>query len=140
MLGEAVANIILNIVLCKFFGVTGIILATVFSVFTSNMILFPRVIFREYFKNGKIGEYRMDHLLYALTMFFAAGISFLFCRVALPLCMIDRSNLLMCILCLGGRLLICSSIWLLVAWLLWHRTERYKNAVAWIRGVIRKKA
>lgn len=140
MLGEAVANIILNIVLCKFFGVTGIILATVFSVFTSNMILFPRVIFREYFKNGKIGEYRMDHLLYALTMLLAAGISFLFCRVALPLCMIDRSNLMMCILCLGGRLLICSSIWLLVAWLLWHRTERYKNAVAWIRGVIRKKA
>ena len=104
------------------------------------MIFFPRVVFREYFKNRKVWEYRKDHLLYALTMLLAAGISFFTCHMVLPLSMIDRANIPMCILCLGGRLLISSSIWVMVAWLLWHRTERYKNAVAWIRGVIRKKA
>ena len=45
MLGEAVANVILNIVLCKVFGLLGIVLATVITVFVTNMFFCPRILF-----------------------------------------------------------------------------------------------
>lgn len=137
MIGEAAANIILNIVLCKVMGITGIILATVITVFVTNLILCPEVLFREYFKNGKAGEYRMDHLLYALTMLLTAGLSFFSCRLFLPLSMVDRDRIWLCLLVMGGRLLICSSISVMVAWLLWHKTERYQKAVTWVRAMLR---
>ena len=64
MIGEAIANIVLNIVLCKVMGVLGILLATVITVFTTNCFLCPSVLFKKYFGNGKMKEYLTGHLAY----------------------------------------------------------------------------
>ena len=136
MIAEGCVNIILNILLCKFLGVTGIVFATVVSVFATNLILCPKLIFNEYFKNSKVYEYWIDHIEYAVTMVITACLSWLISRVIFPLGMIETRDIGSCILCLGGRLLVCSIIALGVFWLLWCRSDRYKSAVIWIRKAV----
>ena len=137
MIGEAVANIVLNILLCKIWGVFGIILATVISVFVTNFFLCPRVLFKNYFKDMDIKEYWLDHILYACTMLITAGISWFACEGVLPIEMVSRKEIVSCILCLGGRLIICTSIAVLIFWFVWHRSERYKSAVAWMKKMVK---
>ena len=48
---EAAANIVLNIVLCRARGVFGIVLAAVISVFATNFLLCPQVLFNQYFNS-----------------------------------------------------------------------------------------
>ena len=137
MIGEAVANVVLNILLCKIIGVAGIILATVISVFVTNCILCPRLIFKEYFKNGKLHEYWMDHVWYTVTMMVTAGASWLICENALPMTMVMGREIGSSILCLGGRGLICSIMSVVVFWIIWHRSATYERAVGWARKLLR---
>ena len=136
MIGEAVANIFLNIVLCRMLGVFGIVLATVISIFFTNYFLYPKVLLKEYFKNGKLKEYQTDHACYSGTMLLTAGVSWLLCEAACPMRMAElgRAN---GILCLGGRLAICTVLSVAIFWLLWHKSERYKNSVDWMKKIAR---
>lgn len=106
MIGEAVANIILNILFCKLWGVFGIVLATVISVFVTNMLLCPRVLFRSYFQNGKTHEHLLDHAGYTGSLMITAAFSWLICEKVFPMSMIG--GIAGGIVCLAGRLIICS--------------------------------
>lgn len=132
MIGETIANIVLNIMLCKVIGISGVILATVLSVFVTNCILCPKVIFEEYFKNNKLREYWKDHLCYAGTVILSVVISWLPCEKAFPMQLIDR-GLLSSIICLGGRLLVCSLLFLGVFWMIWNRSDEYRNSIKWLQ-------
>lgn len=111
MIGETIANIVLNIVLCRIMGLFGIILATILSVFISNCLLCPELIFRLYFKNGKLKEYWIDHVYYAATMVLTAGASWFACEKILPMSMASGREAMNCILCLG----VPTDSW-------WHKT------------------
>lgn len=137
MIGEAVVNIFLNIVLCRALGVFGIVLATVISVFITNFIFCPRLLFKLYFQNGKLKEYWMDHVLYTLTMVLTASTSWLLCEALLPMSMIEGREIVNCVLCLGGRLFLCSSLSVLIFWIIWHRSERYTKAVEWMKRLVK---
>lgn len=120
---EAVVNVILNIVLCKFLGIMGIILATLLSLLLINFICCPMVLFRVYFKNGKLKEYFIDHLCYFATTLPAAGLSFWFCLI------LPWNSIVGLILCL----MICSVVYIGLFFVIWHRTKRYRDAVDWMR-------
>ncbi|MBR4345141.1 MAG: polysaccharide biosynthesis protein [Lachnospiraceae bacterium] len=122
MIGEAVANIVLNVLLCKLWGVFGIVLATVLSVFVTNVFFCPKVLFDRYFKNGKLKEYWTDHLLYLATMLLTAGCSWVVCDFLLP---VSDSGLVSSLLCLAGRLVVCTAVSVavfLLAWKHWGQT------------------
>ena len=137
MIGEVLGNVILNILLCKVMGVPGIVLATIITVFATNLIFFPKLVFNEYFKNGKLREFWRDHAAYTASMILMAGACFAFCETVFPLSMIEERVLGHCALCLAGRLTICSVIFVVIFWLIWHRTERYNKAVAWMKKLVR---
>lgn len=139
MIGETIANVGLNIVLCRELGVFGIVLATVLSVFVTNTFLFPRVLFQEYFRNGKLEEYWRDHAGYWGTMIITAGLCWLLCQGLLPVSMIVEKEISNSILCLGGRLLICCSGSVVIFWFIWHKTQRYTNAINWLNQVVKAK-
>ena len=61
---ETIANVTLNIVLGKLFGVYGIIVATIISLFLVNFIWGTKILFDEYFKKGKLQKYYIYHLKY----------------------------------------------------------------------------
>lgn len=81
---EASTNLILNFVLGKYFGVYGIIVATLISLFFINFVWGSSIIFKYYFTEIKMIEYYLLHLLYAfvtviccvLTYFVCSKISF----------------------------------------------------------------
>ena len=138
MIGEAAANIVLNVLLCRVMGVFGIVLATVISVFISNSFFCPRLLFDLYFQNGKLKEYWADHSLYALTMLVTAGVSYGICEGLLPMSMAEGREAVSCILCLGGRFVLCSAVSIFFFWLIWKRSGRYGRAMELIRVLSRK--
>ena len=135
MIGEAAVNIVLNILLCRVLGVFGIVLATVISVFITNFFFCPRLLFRLYFNNGRLKEYWRDHFLYAVTMLLTAGASWFICEIVLPVPMTGK-GILYSIICLGGRLGICTLLSVGIFEAVWHRSERHKKAVEWIKKVL----
>ena len=135
MIGEAAVNIVLNILLCKVLGIFGIVLATVISVFVTNCFFCPRLLFRLYFKNGKLKEYWTDHILYAMTMLLTAGISWAVCEKVWPVTMAGK-GVLNSIFCLGGRLGMCTLLSAVIFVAVWCRSERYRRAVEWISRVM----
>ena len=119
---EAVANVVLNVLLCRYLGVFGIILATLLTLFFLNFLPCPLILFRYYFKNGKLGEYFLDHLLYFLTLLPGGALCFF-------LCLLPGEGAA----ALGLRVLLCLLIPGPVYWLFWRGTERYAQAVSWLK-------
>lgn len=61
---EAVSNLILNFVLGKFFGITGIVLATIITIFFYNYFLRTHKLFKTYFISENEIIYHRDQLKY----------------------------------------------------------------------------
>ena len=138
MIGEAVVNITLNVLLCKVLGVFGIVLATVISVFITNYFFCPKLLFKQYFQNGKLKEYWADHILYTLTMFLTAGAGWWVCEAVMPGSMAGN-GIRNSVICLGGRLGICTILAIGVFAVLWYRSERTRKAVEWVKKMIAAK-
>lgn len=66
-LAEAISNIILNIALGKLWGLTGIIIATLFSIIVINFGYGSTIIHRYYFKGISSVRFYMEHLYYAIV-------------------------------------------------------------------------
>jgi O-antigen/teichoic acid export membrane protein len=77
---EAIANLLLNFILGYFFGITGILLATIITIFFFNFIARNRILFKSYFRCSKKYFY-LDHLLYIIVMLVAAAITYAICFV-----------------------------------------------------------
>lgn len=68
---EAMANIILNFILGYFWGVAGIVLATILTIFLINFCGSSRIIFKRYFTFG-FGDYmisQMKHILVTIIVY-----------------------------------------------------------------------
>lgn len=63
---EAVANIFLNIILAKFFGVTGIVFATIITMLLIQTAWGSQIVFKYYFGSKYIINYLSYHLKYAV--------------------------------------------------------------------------
>lgn len=61
---EAACNLVLNYILGKYFGVYGIISATLISLFFINFCYGSTIIFKYYFIEQKVSEYFLQHFLY----------------------------------------------------------------------------
>ncbi len=76
---ESVANLVLNITLGYFFGVFGIIIATILSLFIINFGYGSHIVFKFYFKNGKLGYFFAKHALYAFITLIVGSITYFLC-------------------------------------------------------------
>ncbi len=63
---EAVGNLFLNILLGITLGTTGVLLATIITIFLFNFIFRTNILFDKYFHNSPYQFYR-DHIIYAVT-------------------------------------------------------------------------
>ena len=125
MVCEALANIVLNIFFCRYLGVIGIVLATLLSVFVTNLVLCPRLLFKLYFKSiTMLYQYWRDHSLYTITMLVSAIICYGLC---------EHFFSVNGFIFLIGRLIICSVVCALVFLLFWSHNERFCKAVSLMR-------
>lgn len=113
---EAISNIILNYILVTKYGVTGIIFATIFTLFIFGYIASAEVIFRCYFKNG-IKKYFMNHFIYLVVTLVNAAITY-------KICSLIQGNVTK-VFCV--RILISVFVPIIIYYLIYHRLAIFKN-------------
>ncbi len=77
---EALANLGLNFILGKLFGITGVIVATIITIFLFNYLQRNTVLFNNYFKKEKISGFYRQQFFYLLLSVIGLIISFLACE------------------------------------------------------------
>lgn len=92
---EAASNIVLNIVLGKYWGISGIIVATLFSIVIINWGYGSTIVHRFYFKKRTTLFYK-NHIVYAVITCVAAGICYVICE-QLPL--VGIANIILRVSC-----------------------------------------
>lgn len=125
-IAESIANILLNIVLGKIWGVHGIILATLISLFVINFIFGSQIVFKYYFKNRKIGEYFAYHSFYFLVTFILGLVTFYVCHLIVA----DKITIGSIVI----KVIICFLIPNLLYFLIYKKTKVYREAIPWILG------
>lgn len=123
---SAVWNLFLNIVLGKYFGITGIIFSSLFSSFASGLIWQCVIIFREYFHRSPAHFFKCQ-FVYILVSLVVATASYAVCSRVV----IGGILGLACRFFISGVL----SVSLLTA--AYFRTQTYKQAVVFVKRVIR---
>ena len=71
---EAIANLVLNLVLGRIFGITGILFATIITIFLFNYVGFTNLVFKEYFQRSP-KEFYLDRTVYTLVTIIVCFIS-----------------------------------------------------------------
>ena len=80
-IAESLANIILNYILGKYFGLAGIIVATLISLLIINFGYGSSIIFKYYFKGKKVTEYFKYNLKYFIVTVFTCIITYFICSL-----------------------------------------------------------
>ncbi|MBQ6847387.1 MAG: polysaccharide biosynthesis protein [Clostridia bacterium] len=114
---EAAANIILNILLVKIFGLYGAVLATVLTLIFINFYWGGKILFKFYFKRS-MREYILKQIFSALVTLTVTSITYGICSF------INFSP----ILTLIARLPICVIVPNLIIWLCYRKTDAFNEA------------
>ena len=77
---EAAANLLLNFILGKLFGITGVIVATIITIFLFNYLQRNTILFRNYFKKHSLGKFYKQQFYYLTLTAVGLAISFLLCE------------------------------------------------------------
>jgi len=118
-LGETAMNLVLNIVLGKLYGVHGIIIATMVSLFLCNYLWSVSITFRHYFGKEKIIEYYKYQGIETAVMLVAAIGTYLICSL-IPVDSVFSQMLL--------RAIICAVVPNLLFFIIFGKTEQFQNA------------
>ena len=149
VIAEIIANIVLNLLLAKYWGVLGIILATLISLFFINYIGEAWILFKEYFKDEKLSEFFCDQALYlGVTVMIAfaclwgcEGINCFVSSLVSGATNVGQAKLFE-MAGLVSSLLLCTLVTIGGYFLVYHRTARYGDAKEWIvsryRGIKRE--
>lgn len=130
VIAEIICNVVLNILLARYWGVLGIILATLISLFFINFIGGAWILFKEYFQNGKLHEFFADQAKYFLITAAIGTVCFCVCATVavdtgIPNKGVEALYLLI-------RLVICTILTILLYYLVYHRSAQYLDAKNWL--------
>jgi O-antigen/teichoic acid export membrane protein len=120
-IAEALANICLNYFFGKYFGINGIIAATLISLFIINFCYGSQIIYKYYFTEQKINMYFFTQGRYFVVSF---GIGLVLSGICslLPVTLIGFAI----------KLVICAIVPNILYFLLYRRSEIYHEAIPWI--------
>ena len=120
-LAEAITNIVLNYFLGKFFGVNGIIAATLISLFFINFCYGSQLIYRFYFTEQKMSEYYIFHGICASVTAAICAVTYFICR-AVPETFIG----------FVVKICICAVVPNALYFVIYRKTKMYHEAMPWI--------
>ena len=119
---ESVSNLVLNYVLGKYFGVYGILLATIITILVINFGYGSRIVFEFYFGLDKLPEYYYRNLIYLIMTLISGGVTYVCCSL-LP---VDG------IVAFIGKICICVIIPNILYLILYFKNKDFKIAIPWI--------
>lgn len=124
---EAIANLILNILLGKLFGITGVIVATIITIFIFNYLQRNYILFKNYFKSNSIILFYKEQLYYLLLTTISCVVSYLICNI------IDVTGIIG--LLIYGLVSVTISITIMTIGLIF--TKRFSNTMNMVKRIIR---
>lgn len=119
---EAIANLTLNLILGKIWGIYGIIIGTLTSLLIINFGFGSQIVFKYYFKNRKLKEYFALHLKYAAITIVICIITFILCKKVKYVGYME----------LITKTVICLIIPNLLYLVIYFRTSEYKDTISWL--------
>ena len=128
-IAETIANIALNWILVHFFGVHGIILATLISILIINFGYGSQILFKHYFTNKKSIEYFRSHGVYAIVTLIIACITYGICLL------IPIEGIMGLIV----KLIICIIIPNILYLIIYVKTKIFNEAKKFIFGILSRK-
>jgi O-antigen/teichoic acid export membrane protein len=117
---EALMNIILNILLAKYFGLYGIITATIITIFGVNLLWGPYITFKNYFGKVRLNEFWIYQAIYFVVTVIVCVVTYSVC------CRINFGETIE-ILCI--RFVVCIVIPGILYFVIYSRTMYFKYAV-----------
>lgn len=121
---EAVANVALNVLLCRWLGVLGVAVASLVTLVPLNFVPCPVILFRSYF--GGVGDVRAFFREHAKWLASAIPGT----ALCLALCAFAPGGWLG----LLARAAVCVVAYPTVWWLLWGRSRELADLLAWARA------
>lgn len=128
-IAESVLNVILNAVLGYFFGVPGIIIATLISLFIFGFAYSAQILFKHYFVHYKVSKFYLQHATYALVTIVIGVPTYFICSF------IDLNGV--CGLVVKG--LICVVFPNILYLLIYRNTNIYKETAGFVKNILRIK-
>ena len=122
---EAAANLVLNFVLGKFFGVPGIVAATLISLFLINFVWGSTIIYKHYFTEIRISEYYLLHLFYAAVTAVACVACWFICSL------VPFTGVVGCVI----RFVLCAVISNIFYLLCYSRTPMFDSTKTWMLSI-----
>lgn len=126
---ESVANLVLNILFVQIWGVHGVIVATIFSLLVINFGFGSQIVFKEYFKNNKLGEYFGLHAQYALVTIMVTVVTYGICRYIILEGLIG-------LICKG---ILCVFVPNIIYFACYRKTKVYKEAIPWLLTILKRR-
>lgn len=127
-IAESITNVALNAVLGYFFGVSGIIIATLVSLIVFGFAYSAQILFKHYFVHFKVSRFYLQHLMYALVTVAIGGITYLLCSL-IPL---------EGVIGLVAKALVCVGLPNLGYLLVYRNTKIYKEAAGFVKNILPK--
>ena len=78
---EAIGNLVLNILLGKILGITGVLLATIITIILFNYLQRNKIMYDNYFKNKGINVYYKEQLIYLFLTISSCIIAYYLCSL-----------------------------------------------------------
>lgn len=128
-IAESIANILLNWIFVHLWGVRGVIVATLISILIINFGFGSQIVFKYYFKNGKLKKYFLDHFKYIMVTALICCISFWVCSL------IEIEGILGIII----KLVICCILPNILYMTIYFKTKQYKISMEWFLSVFKLK-
>ena len=122
-IAETVGNLIFNFLLGRWFGVHGIVAATLIVLFVVDFCYGSRNIYRLYFKEEKISEYYGSHIFYGMATVAAGAATYVICE------MLEGG-----ITGLIARMVVCTVIPNIIYLLIYRKTGIYQETKPWLFG------
>ena len=116
---EIAVNIILNYILGKYFGVAGIVMASIISLMAIEFIWATKILYRNYFKDKKISTYFKWQGIYTIVTIVIAFITYFICNKLVP-----GEGILNFII----KILICIIVPNALYFICYHKTKYFKEA------------
>lgn len=122
---ETVANFILHFIGAKYFGLAGILLATILTMFLINFLYGTSILYKHYFTNAKMFKYLLRHLVYF-------GVTLIVCAVTYSVCSLLPS---MGIINLLIKAVICTILPNLLFLLAYNKTQVFADIMPLFKNI-----
>ena len=78
-LAESIGNLVLNMILGNLFGITGVLIATILTIFFCNYLMCNSILFKNYFRKESIWLFYRQQFYYLIVAVLAIAVTYFIC-------------------------------------------------------------